>query len=296
MVQGHWGDDGSQGSIRSWNFEVQRGVGISRLLPFRPMASLLAQAERGTPCTGHSASLCLGVGKLYGVEVGLVSPEGPQGFEDFALGVQPGMSGGTMEAERSLIKVPDRALFAFGRLEEGAIGDGLEEGMALAIELFKAQGFAVAGLVADGQPAVTGQGREVFEAGWVLDQGDKEVGADDPDAGDGAKVSDFGEGAAGLEHEAAGLMLGDEGLVHQIIEELGLRSERRVGQLVQPELAAGLGKDGGAGGEQAPMLEEGFDFEFEPGLAADGVIVSQGGAFEEDAEFVGGLPNRFEFA
>ena len=78
---------------------VQRGVGTSRLLPFRPVASHLAQPECGTPCTGHSASLCLGVGKPFWIKVGLVSPEGPQGFEDFALGVEPRMGGGADLAE-----------------------------------------------------------------------------------------------------------------------------------------------------------------------------------------------------
>ncbi len=43
------------------------------------------------------------------------------------------------------------------------------------------------------------------------------------------------------------------------------------------------------------MLEEGFDLELEAGLAADGVVVSLGGAFEEDAPFIGGLPDRFVF-
>lgn len=43
------------------------------------------------------------------------------------------------------------------------------------------------------------------------------------------------------------------------------------------------------------MLEEGFDLEFEAGLAPDGIIVSLGGAFEEDARVVGGLPDGFVF-
>jgi len=85
-VQGHWGDDGSQGSIRSWNFKVQRGVGISKLLPFRPVASRWTQPERGTPAQGIPR-LWPGVGKQFWVKVGLVPPEGPQGLEDFALGV-----------------------------------------------------------------------------------------------------------------------------------------------------------------------------------------------------------------
>ena len=43
------------------------------------------------------------------------------------------------------------------------------------------------------------------------------------------------------------------------------------------------------------MLEEGFELELEAGLALDGVFVSFGDAFEEDALRVGGLPDGFEF-
>lgn len=43
------------------------------------------------------------------------------------------------------------------------------------------------------------------------------------------------------------------------------------------------------------MLEEGFDLELEAGLAQDGVFVGLGGALEEDALIVGGLPDGFEF-
>ena len=104
------------------------------------------------------------MGKLVGIEVGLLLPEGPHHLDDFALGVEPRMSGGTDLAEGSLIKIPDRTLLAFGGLEIGAIGDGLQKGMALAVELFKAQGFAVAGLVADGEATEAGELGELFEA------------------------------------------------------------------------------------------------------------------------------------
>lgn len=43
------------------------------------------------------------------------------------------------------------------------------------------------------------------------------------------------------------------------------------------------------------MLEERFDLEFEAGLTPDGIIVSLGGAFEEDARVFGGLPDGFVF-
>jgi len=42
------------------------------------------------------------------------------------------------------------------------------------------------------------------------------------------------------------------------------------------------------------MLEEGFELEFESGLALDGVLIAFGDAFEEDALILGGLPDRFE--
>ena len=43
------------------------------------------------------------------------------------------------------------------------------------------------------------------------------------------------------------------------------------------------------------MLEEGFELEFEAGLALDGVFVGLGAAFEEDALRFDGLPDGFEF-
>jgi hypothetical protein len=42
-------------------------------------------------------------------------------------------------------------------------------------------------------------------------------------------------------------------------------------------------------------LEEGFDLEFEAGLTPDGIIISLGGAFEEDPGVAGGLPDGFVF-
>ena len=151
-----------------------------------------------------------------------MAPEGPQGFEDFALGVEPRMSGGTDLAEGSLIKIPDGTLLAFGGLEEGAIGDGLQEGMALAVELFKAQGFAVAGLVADGEATEAGELGESFEAGGIDDEGDKEMSADDADTGDSLQMLDFEERPAGLKQEAAGLVLVEECLIEGLIEQARL--------------------------------------------------------------------------
>jgi len=66
-------------------------------------------------------------------------------------------------------------------------------------------------------------------------------------------------------------------------------------QLPQPSHPAGFGKDRGAGREESPVLEEGFELEFEAGLALDGVLVAFGDAFEEDALILGGLPDGFEF-
>ena len=43
------------------------------------------------------------------------------------------------------------------------------------------------------------------------------------------------------------------------------------------------------------MLEEGFELELEAGLALDGIFISLGDAFEEDALILGGLPDGFEF-
>ncbi len=43
------------------------------------------------------------------------------------------------------------------------------------------------------------------------------------------------------------------------------------------------------------MLEEGFELELEAGLAQDGIFIGLGEAFEEDALWVGGLPDGLEF-
>jgi len=43
------------------------------------------------------------------------------------------------------------------------------------------------------------------------------------------------------------------------------------------------------------VLEEGFELEFESGLALDGVFIAFGNAFEEDALRFDGLPDGFEF-
>jgi hypothetical protein len=225
----------------------------------------------------------------------LEAPEGPQGFKDFALGVEPRMGGGTDLAERKLVKVPDRAGAPFGGLEEGAIGDGLQDREALAVELFKAQRFAVTGLIADGQTAVASEFGELFEAGGVLNEGGEEMSADEAHAGNGAEVLDLREGSAGLNQEAAGLKLSQQGLIQLVVEQLGLGPEWIMRQLFQPKAASGFGKNSGAGGEEAPMLVKGFDLELEAGLAADGVIVGLGGAFEEDAQIAGGLPDRLVF-
>jgi len=67
------------------------------------------------------------------------------------------------------------------------------------------------------------------------------------------------------------------------------------GQLPQPSHPARLGIDGGAGGEEVPVLEEGFELEFEAGLALNGIFIRLGDAFEEDALILGGLPDGLEF-
>jgi hypothetical protein len=122
------------------------------------------------------------------------------------------MGGGTGMAEGSLIKVPDGTGAAFGGLKISAIADGFQDAIALAIELFKTEGFVVAGAVADGAAAILGQAGECGEAVRVLDIGDKEMGADQADAGSGAQALDLREGAAGLTHETAGLGLAGERL------------------------------------------------------------------------------------
>lgn len=177
------------------------------------------------------------MGKLAGIEFGLVPPEGPHHLDDFALGVEPRMSGGADLAEGSLIKIPNGTLLAFGRLEIGAIGDGLQEGMALTVELFKAQRFTVAGLVADGEATEACELGEIFKPGWIDDEGDKEVSADDADTRDGLQMLDFGKGSASLKHEATSLVLIQEGLIQGLIKQARLGTQEVMRQLLEPAWA-----------------------------------------------------------
>ena len=63
-------------------------VWISRLLPFRPVVQLKADApDRGNACTRRSNVNGFGAGKQVWVKVLALEPEGPQDQEDFALGV-----------------------------------------------------------------------------------------------------------------------------------------------------------------------------------------------------------------
>ena len=189
-------------------------VWISRLLPIRPVGQLKANApDRGNARTRRSHVNGLGSGKLVWVKVLALEPEGPEDEEDFALGVQPRMSGGAGMAQGSLVKVPEGTGAAFGGLQESPIADGLQDPVALTIKLFKAEWFVVTGTVTNAQAAVLGEAGEFGEAVRVLDIGDKEMGADEADAGSGAETLDLREEPAGLTQEAAGLDLASESLI-----------------------------------------------------------------------------------
>jgi len=189
-------------------------VWISRLLPFRPVGQLKANApDRGNARTRRSDVNGLGAGKLVWVKVLALEPEGPEGEEDFALGVQPRMSGGAGVAQGSLIEVPEGTGAAFGGLQESPIADGLQDAIALTIQLFKTEGFVVTGAVADAQTAVAGEFGEGGEAKRILDVGDKEMGADQADARSSAEALDLREESAGLTQEATRLGLADERLI-----------------------------------------------------------------------------------
>ena len=178
------------------------------------MVQLKADApDRGNACTRRSHVNGLGSGKLVWVKVLALEPEGPEDEEDFALGVQPRMSGGLGLAQGSLIEVPEGTGAAFGGLEKGPVTDGLQDAIALTIQLFKAEGFVVTGAVTNAQAAVLGEAGEFGEAVGVLDIGDKEMGADEADARSGAQTLDLREESAGLTHEAAGLGLASESLI-----------------------------------------------------------------------------------
>ena len=215
------------------DLEGQRLFGwISWLLPFRPVVQLKADApDRMSACTRRSDVFGLGAGKLDWVKVLALEPEGPEGEEDFALGVQPRMSGRLGLVQRGLEEVPEGTGAAFGGLEEGAIADGLQDSIALAIELFKAQGFFIAGAVTNAQAAVLGKAGEFGEAMGILDIGDKEMGADEADAGSGAEVLDLREESAGLAHQAARAGLAGKGLIEEFIEQERLGTQGVIGQL-----------------------------------------------------------------
>ena len=139
------------------------------------------------------------------------------------------MSGGLGLAQGKLEVVPEGAGAAFGGLEKGPVTDGLQDAIALTIQLFKAEGFVVTGAVTNAQAAVLGEAGEFGEAVRVLDIGDKEMGADEADAGSGAQALDLREAPAGLTHEAAGLVLARERLIQQLIEQERLGAQGIVG-------------------------------------------------------------------
>jgi len=201
------------------------------------------------------------------------------------------MGGGAGLAQGSLIKVPEGTGAAFGGLKESPIADGLQDAIALTIQLFKAEWFVVTGTVTNAQAAVLGEAGEFGEAVRVLDIGDKEMGTDQADTGSGAQTLDLREESAGLTHEATGLGLARQCLIQELIEQQSLGAQGIVGQLFQPTRPASFGKDDGPRGKETPMLEEGFELELEAGLAQDRVFVGLGGALEEDALVVGGLPD-----
>ena len=167
----------------------------------------------GTPAHGVQNVNGLGAGKQVWVKVLSLEPEGPEDQEDFALGVQPRMSGGAGVAQGSLVKVPEGTGAAFGGLQESAIADGLQDPIALTIQLFKAQRFVVTGAVADGEAAVAGEFGEGSKAVGVLDIGDKEMCPDETDAGSSAETLDLREESAGLTQEATRLGLARERLI-----------------------------------------------------------------------------------
>lgn len=173
----------------------------------------------------------LGAGKLFGFKFPAGEPQRPEGEQDFALGVQPRMGGGPGVAAGKLIAVPEGTGAAFGGLEKGAIGDGLQGADAVAVELLVAQGFVIAGAIADAQPAIAGELRELFEARWVLNVGDEEMRADQADARNGAQALDFGELPSSLDQQPAALLLTGQRLVQQFVEDQGLGTQRVVVQL-----------------------------------------------------------------
>ena len=79
--------------------------------------------------------------------------------------------------------------------------------MALAVELFKAQRFVVAGLVADGQAAEAGELGKILEAGRIETKATKRCAPTTPTPGWCSELANFRKGPAGLEHQPPGLRL-----------------------------------------------------------------------------------------
>ena len=137
---------------------------------------------------------------MFSIKFPAGEPEGPQGEQDFALGIQPRMGGGAGLAQGKLIEVPNGTRAAFGGLEIGAIADGFQSADTLAVELLVTQWFVITGAVTDAEATVAGELGEFAEPFWILDIGDEEMRPDETDPGGCAQTLDFRELATGLTH------------------------------------------------------------------------------------------------
>lgn len=92
-----------------------------------------------------SSVRCRVVRKLFGVEVGVVFPHGPEGFEDFSLGVESGVAD-ACALFTGFVEVSDAAtLRTYADAgAPGVIGDIFEFALAAAVDALVAKGLVVA--------------------------------------------------------------------------------------------------------------------------------------------------------
>jgi hypothetical protein len=107
-----------------------------------------------------------GLEKSVGIEVLLVKPDAPKSFEDFALGVEPGMTDRARAFQAAMIKGLD-GVVASGRFADrasGMIAQVLELVITAPVDALIAEGLAVTRAVGNAQGAIAPEFAAVIEA------------------------------------------------------------------------------------------------------------------------------------
>lgn len=177
-----------------------------------------ASPAPGTPLAGRRPRV---MEEAFGVEVGVVPPHRPEGGEDLALGVEPGVSGGAGAAFAFEVEAADGVAGLAGAHAgaPGVVGDGLEFAPAGAVDAFVAQRLAVAAAAGDAQGAEAQELAGGLEAVGILDHGAEDMRADLADAGDLLEARDLGVGAAEAGDLGELFAPGAVGGVEEVVEE-----------------------------------------------------------------------------